>query len=476
MESEQTQTRHSDQPAAPKSHSAHTESTAAPDVPPAPPRTAKLVVGIVLLVLLLAGGLALLNRTMEGHALARETEKAAVPVVAVVHPTQEKPDEDLLLPGSLQAYEESPIYARTSGYLVKWYKDIGSRVQKGELLAKIDTPEIDQELSQTRAARQQTAAQLDLARTSAERWENLRKSDSVSQQEADQQVSAYKQGQANVAAADANVRRLEQLESFKNVYAPFSGVLTKRNVDPGALINAGAAGKELFDVARVDPLRVFVNVPQAYASTIKTGNKAWITLQEFPGKKFEGVVSHTADAIDPATRTMLAEVDVPNKNSELLPGSFGQVHFSVHAAARKVTVPVNAMLFRAEGPRVAVVGRDNKVQLRPISIGNDYGTTLEVLGGVNENEQVIINPADSLEEGQQVQIASANQQGSNPSEQAGNGQGATQGGTPNQDSSRNQQSAADSAQQENRSQRTSSAGGQGGQQQNNAQQNGGGKK
>jgi multidrug efflux system membrane fusion protein len=475
MESEQTQTRHSDQHAAPKTQqqSAHTGSTAAPDVAPAPPRTAKLVVGIVLLVLLLAGGLALLNRTMEGHALARETERAAVPVVAVVHPTQEKPDEDLVLPGSLQAYEESPIYARTSGYLVKWYKDIGSRVQKGELLAKIDTPEIDQELSQTRAARQQTAAQLDLARTSAERWENLRKSDSVSQQEADQQVSAYKQGQANLAAADANVRRLEQLESFKNVYAPFSGVLTKRNVDPGALINAGAAGKELFDVARVDPLRVFVNVPQAYASTIKTGNHAWITLQEFPGKKFEGVVSHTADAIDPATRTMVAEVDVPNKNSELLPGSFGQVHFSVHAAARKVTVPVNAMLFRAEGPRVAVVGGDNKVQLRPISIGNDYGTTLEILGGVNENEQVIINPADSLEEGQQVQIASANQQGSNPSEQAGNGQGATQGGTPNQDSSRNQQSAADSAQQENRSQRTSSGGGQGGQQQNDAQQNGG---
>src|SRR3954471_2434392 len=456
--------------AAMEDRSRHQQATLTrpPEMPPARPRKALMIVGLVLLALILAGGITLLSRASHERALAKETEASTIPTLAVVHPAAEQPDEELVLPGSLLAYEESPIYARTSGYLVKWYKDIGSRVQQGELLATIDTPEIDQELNQTRAARQQIVAQLELARTSAERWENLRKSDSVSAQEADQQTSAYKQAQANLAAADANVRRLEQLESFKNVYAPFSGVLTKRNVDPGALINAGAAGKELFDVARVDPLRVFVNVPQAYASTIKTGNHAWITLQEFPGKKFEGVVSHTADAIDPATRTMLAEVDVPNKNSELLPGSFGQVHFSVHAAARKVTVPVNAMLFRAEGPRVAVVGRDNKVQLRPISIGNDYGTTLEVLGGVNENEQVIINPADSLEEGQQVQIASANQQGSNPSEQAGNGQGATQGGTPNQDSSRNQQSAADSAQQENRSQRTSSGGGQGGQQQNNA--------
>jgi membrane fusion protein, multidrug efflux system len=425
------------------------QDMAAPDVPPASPRTAKMVVGIVLLVLLVAGAVSLLNRMTEGRALARETEKAAVPVVAVIHPTQEKPDEDLVLPGSLQAYEESPIYARTSGYLVKWYKDIGSRVEKGELLAKIDAPEVDQELMQARAARQQTAAQLSLAKVSAERWQNLRKSDSVSQQEADQQVSAYQQGQANVAAADANVRRLEQLESFKNVYAPFSGVLTKRNVDPGALINAGAAGKEMFDLAKVDPLRVFVNVPQAYASNVKTGMKAWVTLQEFPGQKFEGKIAHTADAIDPATRTMLTEIEVPNKNRGLLPGSFGQVHFAVTSDARKVTVPVNAMLFRSEGPRVAVVGSDNKVQLRPITIGRDYGTSLEILGGVNTNEQVIINPADSLEEGQQVQLASANQQGSNPAGQPSTDAGATENGPPNQNDTHNQQSASRTGQRGN---------------------------
>src|ERR1700693_5380348 len=211
-----------------------------PEVPPAPPRRALTIVGIVLLILLMAGALTLWSRATHERALAKETEVETVPTVAVVSPLAEKPDEDLVLPGSLQAYEESPIYARTSGYLVRWYKDIGSRVTKGELLAKIDTPEVDQELNQTRAARQQIVAQMDLAKISADRWENLRKTDSVSAQEADQYVSEYKQSRANLSAADANVRRLEQLEGFKNVYAPFSGVITRRNVDPGALINAGA--------------------------------------------------------------------------------------------------------------------------------------------------------------------------------------------------------------------------------------------
>jgi len=341
------------------------------------------------------------------RALAKETERETVPTVAVVKPLAEKPDEDLVLPGSLQAYEESPIYARTSGYLVRWYKDIGSRVEKGELLAKIDTPEVDQELNQSRAARQQIVAQMELAKISADRWENLRTSDSVSAQEADQYQSGYKQSQANLAAADANVRRLEQLEGFKEVFAPFSGVLTRRNVDPGALINAGAgaAGRELFDLARVDPLRVYTSVPQAYAPNIKVGAKAVITLQEFPGQKFLGMVARTAEAIDPSTRTLLTEVDVPNKDGHLLPGSFGEVHFAVGSNVDKVTVPVNAMLFRAEGPRVAVVGPDGRLQLRPINIGRDYGTTLEILGGVSTTDQVVINPADSLEDGQQVNVA-----------------------------------------------------------------------
>src|SRR5258708_6580132 len=356
-----------------------------PEVPPAPPRKALTIGGVLLLVLLIAGGLTLWDHVTRERALAKETERGTVPTGDVVYPQSEKPDEDLVLPGSLQAYEESPIYARTSGYLVRWYKDIGSRVTKGELLAKIDAPEVDQELNQTRAARQQTLAQMELAKISADRWENLRKTDSVSAQEADQQASGYKQAQANLAAADANVRRLEQLEGFKKVYAPFSGVLTKRNVDPGALINAGAgaAGRELFDIARVDPLRVYTSVPQSYAPYIKVGGQTIVTLQEFPGQKFTAKIARTAQSIDQSTRTLLTEVDVPNKDGRLLPGSFGEVHFAVGANVNKVTVPVNAMLFRAEGPQVAVIGQDSKVQLRRINIGRDYGTTLEILGGVS---------------------------------------------------------------------------------------------
>jgi membrane fusion protein, multidrug efflux system len=387
-----------------------------PDLPPAPPGKAMMIVGILLLVLLIAGGLTLWDHVTHERALAKETERETVPTVAVVYPQSEKPDEDLVLPGSLLAYEESPIYARTNGYLVRWYKDIGSRVEKGELLAKIDTPEVDQELNQTRAARLQILAQMDLAKISADRWQNLRKTDSVSAQEADQYDSGYKQSQANLAAADANVRRLEQLEGFKDVYAPFTGVLTKRNVDPGALINAGAgvgtgtAGRELFDIARVDPLRVYTSVPQAYAPFIKVGAKTAVTLQEFPGEKFFGKVVRTAESIDPTTRTLLTEVDVPNQNGRLLPGSFGQVHFAVGSGVNKVTVPVNAMLFRAEGPRLAVIGPGGKVQLRPINIGRDYGATLEILGGVSTTDQVVINPADSLEDGQQVNVVQPQQQ------------------------------------------------------------------
>jgi len=366
---------------------------------------ALVVAAIILVALILSGAATMISRRHDEKVLAKDTEVNAVPTVAVVHPKPEKPDDEIVLPGTLQAFEESPIFARTNGYLVRWYKDIGSRVKQGDLLAKIDTPEVDQELSQARANREQIVAQLKLARISAERWENLRKTDSVSQQEADQETSGYQQAQANLAAADANVRRLEQLESFKNVYAPFTGVLTRRNVDPGALINAGAGGKELFDMAKTDVLRVFVTVPQAYVPSVRVGMETVITLQEMPGEKFKGKVTRTSESIDPATRTLLTEIDVPNPDGRLLPGSFGQIHFSVPDNVNKVTIPVNAMLFRQEGTRVAVVDQNGIVHLRPISIGRDYGATLEVLGGVEANEQVIVNPSDSLEEGQKVRIS-----------------------------------------------------------------------
>jgi RND family efflux transporter MFP subunit len=394
-----------------ESHHAPPQVTPPPELPPAPPRKAVILVVLVVVVLAVSGAASMLSRIVAGRALAKETDIDSVATVVVAHPIAENPDEELVLPGSLQAYEESPIFARTNGYLLRWTKDIGSHIAKGELLADIDTPEVDQELSQARAARQQIAAALDLAKISAERWKNLRKTDSVSQQETDMQTSAYQQAQANLAASDANVRRLEQLEEFKHVYAPFSGVLIKRNVDPGALINAGSAGTELFIVARVDPLRVFVNVPQAYFPAIKDGMPAYVTVQELSGQKFRGTVARTADAIDPATRTLLTEVDVPNKDGRLLRGSFGEVHFTPRINAEKVTVPVNATLFRQEGTRVAVVGSDNKVQLRPITIGRDYGTTLEVLDGVSVQDRIIINPADSLEDGQKVNVAADDQQG-----------------------------------------------------------------
>src|SRR5271167_2905059 len=335
------------------------EITPPPKLPPAAPRTALLLIGLVLLLLVIGGVIAMLMRIHDGHVLANETERESIPTVAVIHPTAEKPDEELVLPGTLQAYEESPIYARTNGYLLRWYRDIGSRVTKGELLADIDTPEVDQELMQVRANRQQILAQLDLAKINADRYVSLRKTDSVSQQEADQQASGYEQAKANLDAADANVRRLEQLEAFKHVYATFSGVLTKRNVDPGALINAGstgggAAGKELFDLAKVDPLRVYVSVPQNYAPAIKNGMQASVTLPELPGQKFIGTVVRTAESIDQTTRTLLTEVDVPNKDGRLLPGSFGEVRFRTGINAQKVTIPVNAMLFRQEGAQAAV--------------------------------------------------------------------------------------------------------------------------
>jgi len=382
---------------------------APPEIPPAPPRRALMVVGVALLILVVAGAITLIGRASHERALAKETEQDTIPTVGVVHPLAEKPDQELVLPGSLSAYAESPIYARTSGYLVRWYKDIGSRVNEGDLLATIDTPEVDQELNQARATREQIVAQLELAKISAQRWQNLRKSDSVSAQEADQQTSGYRQAQANLAAADASVKRLEQLEGFKKVYAPFAGVITQRNVDPGALINAGAGatGRELFDLARVDPLRVYTSVPQAYAPFIRVGASTYVTLQEFPGQRFSAAVARTAEAIDTNTRTLRTEVDVPNRDGKLLPGSFGEVHFSIGSDVNKVTVPVNAMLFRSAGPQVAVVGADKKIQLRPINIGRDYGTTLEILGGVTTQDQVVINPSDSLEAGQEVNIAQA---------------------------------------------------------------------
>jgi len=291
--------------------------------------------------------------------------------------------------------------------LLKWYKDIGSRVQKGDRLADIESPEIDQELVQSRAARDQAAAQVEIAKSSAKRWENLQKMDAVAQQETDERTNAYAQAQANLAAATANVRRLEEVESFKHVYAPFSGVLTRRNVDIGALINAGNNGsnQQLFNIAKIDPIRVYINMPEIYASSVHPGVPATLEVTSLAGQRFTGTVVRSADAIDPATRTLLTEIDVPNRKGELLPGAYAQVHFDLKIQAVRLSVPVNALMFRAEGTRAAVVGLSGKVHLQPVTIGRDYGTTVEIIAGLEQSDSVVLNPSDSLEDGQQVSVA-----------------------------------------------------------------------
>lgn len=371
-----------------------------------PQRSGRLkILAVVLILLVVGGAFSIARRISDRKALAAETEVLAVPTVAVVKPSTEPASDELVLPAQLQAFVESPIYSRTNGYLLHWYKDIGSHVKKGDLLADIDTPEVDQELSQAKASRQQIQAQLELAKSSAERWNNLRKSDSVSQQEADQETSAYRQAQANLAAADANVRRLEQLESFKHIYAPFTGVITQRNTDTGALINAGASGqKGLFNLAQLDPLRVYVSVPQMYSPSVRAGMNAYLQLDEYPGEKFAGKIARNADAIDPATRTLLTEVNVDNHNGKLLPGAYAQVHFAIPVQTVRISVPVNALLFRAEGPRIAVVGSDQKIKLKPVMIGRDFGTKVEILNGLSPDDQIVVNPADSLEDGEQVHV------------------------------------------------------------------------
>src|SRR5437764_5436434 len=291
-------------------------------------RKGYLLAAVLAFIFVVIAAIGISLRLSERRALAKETEEIAVPTVEVVHPSTEPPQSEIQLPSTLQAYIEAPIYARTTGYLRRWYKDIGSKVNKGELLADIETPEVDQELMQARAARDQALAQLKLAQSSAKRWENLQKMDAVSQQETDERSSSYTQGEASVNAAEANVRRLEQLESFKHIYAPFSGVITTRNTDVGALVNAGNGGpnQELFVIAQVDPIRIYVNVPEVDSPSIHKGVQVDIRVPELVGQHFTGSVVRTADVIDPTTRTLNTEIDVRNPSGKLLQGSYAQVH------------------------------------------------------------------------------------------------------------------------------------------------------
>jgi RND family efflux transporter MFP subunit len=366
------------------------------------------VVGI-LVILVIAGAFALAGRRAEHQALVAATEARSMPTVSVIHPTAAPADEELVLPAALQAFVESPVYARTNGYVKKWYVDIGARVTAGDLLADIDTPEVDQDLVQAKANRLQIATNVELAKASADRWESLRKANVVSQQDLDEKKSAYAQAQANLAAADASVERLQQLESFKRIVTQVSGVVTRRNVEVGTLVNAGNGGaaQQLFHIAQTDPIRVFVSVPEAAAVSMKPGLQAYINLSQFPGEKFAGEVVRTAGAFDPATRTLLTEVDVPNPQHRLLPGGYAQVHLKVAGIGARLQVPINALLFRAEGLRAAVVDANHRVHLRAVVVGRDFGTSLEVLQGLSKDDWIVVNPPDSIEEGQEVRVAPA---------------------------------------------------------------------
>ncbi|HEX4544929.1 MAG TPA: efflux RND transporter periplasmic adaptor subunit [Candidatus Acidoferrum sp.] len=361
---------------------------------------------LVVIGLVVVGGITLFLRRAQYQALAKETETLAIPTVAVIHAATESAEEDLVLPGTMQAYVESPIYARTNGYLKKWYHDIGTRVQKGELLVDIDTPEVDQQLSQARADLNTAQANANLSKITATRYQELIKTDGVSKQEVDNATGDLEAKFATVRSAEANVRRLEELESFKHIYAPFSGVITRRNVDTGTLINAGNGGtsQQLFFLAQTDPIRVYINVPETYAPSIRAGLGAYLELTQFPGQRFEGKAVRTAEAIDAGTRTLLTEVDVPNHNSALLPGGYAQVHLQVKVTGARLAVPVNALLFRSEGLRAVVVDANHKAHLKALTIGRDYGGTLEVLQGLDAHDWIVLNPADSLEDGQEVRV------------------------------------------------------------------------
>jgi RND family efflux transporter MFP subunit len=372
---------------------------------PADPRMRRFVyAGVALAVILAVWGI--LSRLSARNALERESAAATVLTVATVSPTRGPASNTLILPGSLQAFYEAPIYARTSGYLKVWHTDIGTQVKKGQLLAEIDTPEVDQQLRQAQADLATAQANYELARTTNERWQGLLATQSVSQQDADQRAGDAAAKSAAQQSAGANLARLQDLESFKRVLAPFDGVVTERNTDVGALINAGQGpGSALFRVADTHRLRIYVSVPQAYAPDIRSGQSAALEFADRPAGHWTAIVSSTARALDAQSRTLQVELQIDNASGELLPGSYAQVRFIFSAGNSTLRVPVNAVLFRTQGLQVATVDAAHHVHLKSITQGRDFGTEIEILTGVEPADTLIINPPDSISDGATVRIA-----------------------------------------------------------------------
>jgi len=349
----------------------------------------------------------ILPRLEATAALKKETQALNIVTVSVIKPRPGAVSQELILPGNMQAFVDTPIYARTNGYLKHWTADIGAHVKAGQLLAEIDTPEVDDQLHQARADLATAQANFRLAEKTAARWQALLKSESVSQQEADQTQGDMEAKKAALESARYNVARLEKLQSFKKIFAPYDGVITARNVDVGALIDAGSSGgpgKELFHIASTKKLRVYVNVPQGYSRDAVPGVEADVTLAEFPGRAFKGSLVRNSQAIDAASRTMLAEVAVDNPTGELLPGAYAQVHLKLRATNMALVIPVNSLIFRADGIQVAVVLPDERVALKKILLGRDFGTEVEVLSGLDQTDVVIFNPSDSLTSGTKVRV------------------------------------------------------------------------
>ena len=371
-----------------------------------PPRHIGRYALILLAVALALAAWGIISRLTARDALGQETAEDAVPTVVTLQPKPGAAGEDLALPGSVQAYYEAPIYARTSGYLKSWYTDIGTPVKKGELLAEIDTPEVDQQLSQAQADLATAKANYELSQSTNTRWQGLLATDSVSKQDADEKAGDAAAKKATMDSAAANLARLRDLESFKRVVAPFDGVVVARNTDVGALINAGqAAGSQLFRVSDVSKLRIYVQVPQPYASSMVPDLQADLKFAEHPGKSYQAKVVRTANAIDPAARTLQVELQYDNAKGELLPGAYAEVHFKLPVNMESLRVPANTLVFRSAGLQVATVKPDNTIELKNIVLGRDFGSSIEVLSGITGEDKVVLNPPDSIANGIKVRIA-----------------------------------------------------------------------
>jgi RND family efflux transporter MFP subunit len=349
------------------------------------------------------------GRKAAAESLVQVTQAGAAAQVSVVYPQLNGKSEELVLPANIQAFVEAPIYARTHGYLKHWNFDIGAHVLQGQLMAEIDTPEVDQQLAQARADLKNAQANLELARTTADRWQSLQAKHAVSKQETDQAVSDFASKQAAADSSAANVRRLEQLQNYEKVYAPFDGVVTARETDVGALIDGDSSPKELFHLAAIDKLRVYVPVPEVSAAQVHSGEQVTLTSDEFPNQSFHGTLVRDSSAIDSQSRTLNVEVDVDNSTGKLLPGSYAFVHIQVSGTAHGLEIPASTLLFRAQGLQVGLV-RNGRAELVPITIGRDYGATVEVVSGLQARDAVIDSPSDSLIGGAPVQIAKGAQQ------------------------------------------------------------------